>query len=373
MNAVVAGHFGPESLEEMRLALLRGDAAPAFFDDVEQAIAQLGAPNAEAPRCIFVDGAAPGLEPFIAWVRGEAKLFSVPVVVLVPTLDEGAFAESHALGADDVVLASDTEGIHRRVANLANFDPQSRPPITQGRALVAHPDMGRRRVLGRILRQAGFDVLFASTEEEVLAITNDSAEAPKLAVISHELNAMRLVPSVREVTQERTPFIVLAPARHLRSMEEQSDGLGRVAVSSELAPADNLLFLANELLRPDVENIRASARLLYGTIAAFRVKGEFQSVYGLTYNISREGLYIRTLDAPPRDTEVWLELRPPRSGSAVHLRGKVVWSRSLDKGVGGAAPPGFGIRLDEKKCPPSDVSEYFIGYESLVHEPRLFN
>ena len=371
MMVVVVGNFAPERMEQMRLAVLRAQAEPLFCATVDQARDVLQRPDQPAPRCIFADGATLGLDGFVGFARGEARLFSVPIVVIVPSVDEQAFSEVHAMGADDVVVAGEWDAVTRRAKNLAEFDPALRPPITQGRAVVAHSDMGRRRVLGRILRQAGFDVSFAAEETEIVDVAR-SGDPPSLLVAALDGRAsLGAVQRVRGSLAAAVPAVVLAPARDLRELGREADGLGAVAVTSELAPPDNLLFLANELMRENIENARASSRVLFGALCAYRPAGEIARSWGLTYNLSREGLYVRTLDAPKAGTEVWLELRPPRSERAVQIAATVVWRRGLASGAGGAAPPGFGARILPESCSVPSLSAYHEGYERLRAEPRV--
>lgn len=374
MMTIVLGEFTVERKEALRLAVMRGKSEPVFVRSVEEARQVLGRSDQVTPRCVVADGTAPGMEAFVEWMRGEARLFSVPIVVAVPLLDEGAFCQAHAFGADDVVVAGDEEGVGRRVANLAELDPERRPPITQGRAVVCHPELGRRRVLGRILRQGGFDVSFAADAEELVAVATQG-QVPALVVTAQAAGgrgALATVERVRAgVADASVPFVVLGAAGDLRDLGREADGVGAVAVTSELAPPDNLLFLANELLQPDVKNVRASARLLYGGLCAFRPEGDLTATHGLTYNVSREGMYVRTLDAPAAGTEIWLELRPPRAGKVVHLTATVVWRRGLTSAAGGASPPGFGARILAESCGTKSLQAYYEGYERLRAEPRV--
>jgi len=139
----------------------------------------------------------------------------------------------------------------------------------------------------------------------------------------------------------------------------------------EDAPPDDLLFVVNELLRPRaLLESRASARLLYTARCGFRVEGTFESSFGLTYNISREGLYVRTFDSPPNTSRVWVELRPPSHSGVCHLRGEVVWTRTLSTGARGAAPAGFGVRLDLERCSPEDRRAYLSAYDHGLSRVR---
>lgn len=366
LTTVVIGTLSDDRRDAIRLAALRAKAEPSFYVDAVEG--RRGLKEAQsAPRCIFIDGATPGLESFVAWVRGEARLFSVPVVVLTAAAADQSYTEAHAWGADDVQAGADLGGMTRRLANLSEFDPSVRPPITQGRAVIAHENESRRRVLGRILRQGGFDVSFAADRDE-LANVSLSGNPPSLLVCAEKLGtetARSSIEKTRRVLKSDTvPAVVLATRTESRVLAHDVSMLGATGVTSESAPADNLLFIANELLRPDVHNLRASPRLLFSSICAFRRGGVFEPVFGLTYNISREGLYIRTLDPPTRGTLLWFEMRPPHGTAAVHLRANVVWCRGLTS-PGGAAPSGFGVRIQEDACPPGDLAAYREAYDAI--------
>jgi len=370
-ETLVVGRFDEHAREDFRLSAKRAFADARFCTTVKEAPSML---HGSSPTAIFLDGAARGVEEFVDWVRAQAHLFSVPVVMLVPVPNDHAYNEAHAMGADDVLLGGDSGGITRRLANLRDFDPAYRPRQTQGRALLGYPDGGRRRVLGRVLRQGGFDVSFASDVEELERVAGQG-EAPSLLVAKDDLptgGAFGAVRAIRGRGMGDVPLVALAGSASAPGMRLEAEQVGSAVVGSDWAPPDHLLFLANELMRPGVKDIRASERMLFGAICAFRKAGELEPVYGLTYNISREGLYVRTLDPPVNGTEIWFEMRPPHSPRAVHLRGEAVWSKGLDM-PGGAAPPGFGMRINEDACPPGDLRAYHEAYEAMRRAPIYFN
>ncbi|MFW6050466.1 MAG: PilZ domain-containing protein [Myxococcota bacterium] len=365
---VFVGSEHATAREDTEGAARRAGVEASLCWDVEEARTLLARADLAAPRCVVVDLELPDLEGFIGWLRGEAHLFPVPVVVQVSHPDDALYLQAHSLGADDVVVRGDDAGITRRLRNLSDFDPTARPPKTQGSAVVAHGNELRRRVLGRILRQAGFDVSFALDADDLVRVAHGMPQTPVLMVADAALPGAGAIHAVRAVRGragfDGVPVVLTAEADEVGALRGAAEGMGDAAVTHEAAPPDNLLFLANELLRPDVRNVRASTRVLYGTICAFRRAGTLVPVYGLTYNISREGLYVRTLDPPAPGTDLWLEMRPPRVGGAVHLRAKAVWARGL-RNPGGAAPPGFGVRLVDGG-PADDRAAYETGYEGLA-------
>lgn len=338
-----------------------------MLGSVAEVQAVLDRAAAQPPKCMVVDSDLDHIDALIAWIRGDGRWFSLPVVLQVPAATDPVFVQAHQLGADDVLVAGDAGGLTRRLANLAAFDPRARPPLTQGRAIIAQHDEQRRRVLGRIMRQAGFDVAFAAHGEELAQVAGQG-DAPALLVGSDALaggDVLGAVEAARTATGcPELPAVILSTGGDSRELRDRADAMAAVAVTDAAAPADNLLFLANELMRPGVRDVRASTRLLYGTLCGFRAAGSLQPIYGLTYNISREGLYVRTLDPPAPGSVLWFEMRPPHATEAVHLRGKVVWARGMDS-PGGAAPPGFGMRIDDASCPSGDLEAYRDGYRAL--------
>ncbi len=320
----------------------------------------LAAIEKETPRCVFLDASA-GVREVHEILRGRAECFGVPVIALTDAEAELAWLELHALGADDVVALHDVGGLTRRLAALATFDPAARTALFQGVCLVAHHEPYRRALLGRALRQGGFEVAFAATTGEALTIAE--REPPKVVVASSRLPPGGGAAALQSLGDQ---WLGTMPAILLTEPREPPRASSRFTTLGEDAPPDDLLFVVNELLRPrELIETRASRRLLYGTRCAFRVAGEFASSVGLTYNISREGLYVRTFDSPANKSRVWLELRPPFSGSVAHVRGDVVWTRTLATGARGAAPPGFGVRLDFEHCPAEDRGAYLAAYEHL--------
>ena len=380
MDVVIIGEFPEERREALRFASTRAGCRTSFHGEVSHARQALrfGA----APSAVVIDGCVPGLEGFVEWMRGEGRLFTVPVLVTAPVPSQAAFADAQSMGADDVVLERDLGGLTRRLAHLADFDPQARPATRCGTAVIAHASSRRRRLLGRILRMSGFDLTFAQDAEELVALAaaevaatgtqSDSVPVPEVPVLL--VASMDLPPAGPLEAMQRsaihTPLVVLGPTRALGELRESAVMLPDCSVGSDQAPPDHLLFLANELLRGPGANHRASARVLHGAVCAFRPAGGLEPEYGLTYNISREGLYVRTLDPPKRGATLWLELRPPGERCAVHLRGECVWVKKADR-PGGATPPGFGVALRPEACPPEDLSAYQRAYDAIHAQQPL--
>lgn len=366
-DALVIGQFTSEQSEALRMALSRAGMKQRAVKNQEAAERAM---SREAPGVILVDAATVDPEPLVKGVRARGELFGALIVAIVPSANDGAFREAVELGCDDVIVAGDLGAVTRRAAVLVNYDATTRPVADQGVALVAHPDDHQRRIIGRTLRLAGFDVRFAKHGSEVAELVKPG-EVPELLVTAESLQPSGAVRAVIDVRQSgvTVPSVIVGSPRELRELGDEL--LKRTATLRENSPPDHLLFVTNELLRPGVQDLRASRRVLFDSMCAFRPAGQLHPVLGLTYNISAQGLYVRTLDPPPRGSTLWFELRPPHSREAVHLRGTVVWVKPMGTGPGGSAPAGFGVRIEESLCPPADLARYHECYESLVVTPRM--
>ena len=355
MYAAAVGTFLASDEKCLVLAASHASAQLDFtsLDDAARRMEE----HAEEPRCVFV--AQEGdLGAVVSRLRERASLLTVPVIAVVPHPSEAIYRSAFASGADDALVSGDRGGITRRLANLSSAKPAPRTVPHQGIALVASGDIGMRRTLGQTLRRAGFDVSYATETKELVELARN-APALALVCVTEDFPPLGADSAIRSArTAARKP--------NLPALTVPNEPSGNWDPSSDLSlgAAGKLLCFAEEVLRRDATDLRVSPRLAYPTICAFRPSGVMHPTYGLSHNVSREGLFIRTLDAPRPGTQIWIELRAPEATQMVHLRGEAVWRR--EPGAVGATPFGFGMRLNPAECPGSDLAHYTTGYEGLL-------
>jgi EAL domain-containing protein (putative c-di-GMP-specific phosphodiesterase class I)/ActR/RegA family two-component response regulator/Tfp pilus assembly protein PilZ len=290
--------------------------------------------------------------------RGDPQHHSAPVIAVASQLEESVFLDAMVHGADDVVFSGDQDGMARRIEALSKIERGK--GSLDGSVLVIHPDPAHRRRLGRPLFRSGLSVDFAASLAEVRV----SDVRPDVVVV-HSAEAEENVDNqVRELLDAPDLPVVVIRETSLNV----SDGGRRVERTASIplhVPADHLLFVVNELLNPDLQEQRSSPRRLHATLCAFRSAGRLLPSYGITFNLSRGGLFVRTLDLPQMGDSVWLEFRPPGSEAVVHLRATVAW-----RTVGGATPPGFAVQLQAHRCPTGDLATYRELYQRLLDSSR---
>ncbi|HKU37999.1 MAG TPA: PilZ domain-containing protein [Polyangiales bacterium] len=311
--------------------------------------------HATEQRCLFVSHDS-NLGAVVSKLRERASLLTVPVIAVVPHPSEAVYLSVFASGADDALVSGDRGGITRRLANLSTAQPPKQATRAVGLALVASSDIALRRTLGKTMRRAGYDVIYATDAREVVELAKSSAGL-SLVVATDDFPPMGGDAALRSA---RTA----AGKPNLPGLVVPADAQVGWTPSGDLPVDGKLLAFAEEVARGSATDMRVSKRLPFGTLCAFRPSGVLHPTYGLTHNISREGLFVRTLDAPRPGTEVWIEMRAPEAAPIIHLRGHVVWRR--EPGAVGATPFGFGLRLKPEACPPADSAQFVAGYDALL-------
>jgi DNA-binding response OmpR family regulator len=310
------------------------------------------------PQVMLVDTSS--IDPESAASSARARHAQVPVLAWVRQLDALSFASAFSWGADDVVHSSNERGLLGRLRSLPKT--LASEPSARGSALVAEEDKLRRISLGRVLRNAGYSITFAVSNRDVCSFT-ESSDFDVVVLNSELVNQPRMLIEAAREQGKRATWIVTCAPRHLREQRAALAGLKGATVADGYTPPENVLFVSNELLHARFSNQRLSARLLYGTLAAFRGAGRHSDEFGYTYNISEAGLYVRTL-MPPEDAEVWLELNPPRSERRVRLVGKIAWRRDLAHSQTATVPPGFGLEIVDGAR--ADMQAWRAGYAALA-------
>jgi DNA-binding response OmpR family regulator len=301
------------------------------------------------PIAAVVRRDAQGAASACVHARSQAKLSHVPILGEAKNLDEIAFVELFGWGGDDLLSLASPRPLVRRLRALAGRTkarPSARRP-REGHAVVAGEGAQFRTVMARALFNGGFSVRFVASAAE--AVEESRARGVTLVVASDGLRpdgAVAALDAARARGSDVPWVIVAPPKRFMATRAAVAKGRGKVAVADAFAPPENALFVANELLSTRGVDLRSSARLLYGTTVAFRAAGgRDDDEVGFTYNVSENGLYVRTLAPVDVGQEVWLELWPPRSERRVRLVGTVAWRRAFGPSESATVPPGLGVRI----------------------------
>jgi DNA-binding response OmpR family regulator/Tfp pilus assembly protein PilZ len=357
---LLAGVTNPEAAEACILSAKEASVDVEVVPNAEEAAAWL---ESNDPIAIALDMMADQAEAICLRIRTMLRMAHVPIIGLASELSDLTFPEMYGWGGDDVVRTSSPRELVPRLRWLVVGD-SLRPPAPRGDAVIADSDRRRRTLYARVLRNAGYNVKFALHATETVTAALD--DAIKLVIVDADLEPDGGVEVARRLRDSgsTTPVVIPSTPKKMGVHRAAVRELQRVGVTDSFAPPENLLFVANELGRNFRDDGRASARLLYGAVVAFRHAGRNVDSFGCTYNISAGGLYVRTLAPLDRGDEGWLELRPPRSDRLVRLEGKVAWSRRFGPIESATVPPGFGVQITDAS--KGDLARYEAGYRAFA-------
>jgi Tfp pilus assembly protein PilZ/CheY-like chemotaxis protein len=283
-------------------------------------------------------------------VRSDRRFAAVPLIVIGDARNSLSFGELFQSGGDDIVAPGDAASLARRLRAICTpASPRAGDAATRTGdeyAVVAGPASRWQTMVARALSNAGVPTHFVTTAAEAIAASVGAKAV--VAAAGLEPSGAHVALAEARAAGSVTPWVIVAEPRRVPETVAAVQSLTRVAVVDSYAPPENALFVANELATSAAADNRSAHRLLYGTSVGFRAAGrEEDDDVGFTYNVSDNGLFVRTLAPLAAGDDVWLELWAPRSSRRVRLAGKVAWRRHFGPDESATVPPGFGVHVTE--------------------------
>src|SRR5260370_29228571 len=115
-----------------------------------------------APAAVALQMKSEGAEGVCLALRADGRLAGLPIVGLIPELDDLAFLEMYGWGGDDVIRTSFPDDLVPRLRVLTP-EPALSPLVARGEALIPAEDRRRRILDGPILLNARYSLRIAAT------------------------------------------------------------------------------------------------------------------------------------------------------------------------------------------------------------------
>src|SRR6187431_1680231 len=173
------GNFGNEQQTALSMAAEEAAFTLHAAESPEEAGRWL---ESHEPMAMLLDAEAS--ESLAVQTRSSAKHARLPIIALSPEVGDLYFNDAFSWGADDVLPLSSTRPLLTRLRTLPR-EVGALPIPTRGTALIAETDTTRRTVVGRVLRNAGYSVMFAVSKEDAARFAQQEEIA--LAVLNAEL------------------------------------------------------------------------------------------------------------------------------------------------------------------------------------------
>ena len=353
---VIGSRIGQEllaGLGPLGLPVVRMKRAPSKLEALAQ----------EPPLCAVLDLHDAEARDFCEATRLSWALSDLAIIAVVDDPWSEEVEQAFRAGAEDFAPRGEPAELARKVEALTHVHKPA-VPRSPGQVVLADPDRLRRVRIGRQLRRLGLEIRFA--------VDGDIPEtpAPTIVVAHCQLPPSGAVPALERFQAKsdvHTPWILVGSRWDLECARAALPGDLRVELHDETLDPSQIIAVANGVLVAERAARRRSPRVPYATPVCLG-QAEVRCRWGMSWNLSADGLYVRTLDAPPIGTALELELRPPHGRGRTMVAGNVVWRQPYSGQRG--YPPGFGFMLSPHAA-IADRAALNAGYEALREDSLL--
>jgi uncharacterized protein (TIGR02266 family) len=177
------------------------------------------------------------------------------------------------------------------------------------------------------LESAGHRAITVRTGAELMATLRREAASIDLIVADLRLpdgRGMELLRAVRALCPERPKVVVFSGTIASADEVRELGTLGVVGYINEYTTAQHIMPSLSPHLFPDHYNRRSSPRVAIGLPVAYRVGNTIAA--GLTLNLSKGGIAVRTTNPLEKDIALKVRFRLPVSKKDIEADARVAWS-----------------------------------------------
>lgn len=238
------------------------------------------------------------------------------------------------------------------------------------RILVADDTLPMRIMLQDVLLEAGYEVVTASDGEEAWNIINDQSSNLDLLILDLLMPRMtgfeilERLPEAPGGSDHKVLVVtgIFKSSKEVRKLKE----LGATGYITKSALVDEILFRVNQVFHLGMDNSRKHPRLLMSLPVDYRINGSQISNY--SSNFSAGGIFIRTIDPAPPDSDIRLSFRIPDLNKVVQAKGRVIWNNEYETYRKKSCLPGMGVEFLDIDAELKDVLTGYI-HEKIQDEP----
>lgn len=284
---------------------------------------------------VLLDVEHPQARSLVARVRADRDLHDLVVLALTRDLSAEGLSRPLSWGAD---AAMPTDALPRLSALVrAAAGPSQGEP--SGAVTLGFFSQEQRLLRAGVLRAAGYRSQFCGSFDELRWCVDDP-RGDLFVVEGAMLGSPAALAELQARDPARRPWAVVVPEAELGAWRGVREGVALVTAD---APLTDALHRALTVRPHPVQEIRASPRLHYASAMRYTLDG--LTAHALSFNIARDGLYVRTPTPPARGAVVALELTPPGSLATVRVEGAVAWSKPFGSRAFASSPAGFGVAI----------------------------
>lgn len=353
--------FDPDLLNALKEILYFAGSDPLEVEDVK-GFSKLF--KTDPPDIIVMSLEALEMLDFQIMVGNDPQFDKVAILVGTRDVFAPELRKMLETCATDFFLVSQPYHLKRLAMAVMAENPWREVPAMSGKLLLADANLERRIAVARSLRISKYDVEFAESAEDlsekirgghgyrmVLSCRNMGGE--DVSEILHK--------ACRDAESKDVPWLVYEESRVLANIDKD-DREKLVKVGADPSP-ETISFNVQNILGSPMKELRKSERLPYFTPVKVTLERIKEEIWGLSTDISENGLYIRTLVPPPNDTIITVSFKPPTGEGMVQMGARVAWRKEYGDASHPSKQPGFGLEFARISEP--DKAAVLAGYTIL--------
>jgi uncharacterized protein (TIGR02266 family) len=347
--------FVVDDMKTMRdlvsLQLRQLGCRPEAFESAERCLEAL---SERQPKLILMDlGMGPMRgDECCQKIKENEGLSRIPIIMLTGADLAHEVMRSWRAGADDFLpkpvrlpqLASKVQAL--RTAALGAASSDRREPSSQKLIYVENRSFYRASV-GGALEHAGFQILYCNDGAEALQSLTDCGEDIDLLICDLGALGAQALEEARQLrarAPQQKPMLLTTAVDQPPAVQKAVLQLtGHELVNKRVLPTEAILAQINSLLRRVTLDIRSQERVPFFSVVGFRFGPGDEWLSGFAYNISRGGIFIRTLTPLPPLSSVEMKVRFVTED--VCCEGAVAWANAFNSRSAFSYPLGMGIRF----------------------------
>lgn len=222
--------------------------------------------------------------------------------------------------------------------------------MSKGKILVADDTATYRAIIGDALTEHGYDVIYAADGLQTVQMAREEMKGLTMIVLDLLMPKMLGFEALREIRHmeggENLPVMVITGLfKSIDDIKKVKD-LGASGFIDKSLPIEEVVYRIDNFLNPEEQFSHDAPLATASILVNYKVGDKPFSAY--SYSISENGLFLRTAEAHPADTEVVMRFRLEENGAAIEAKGKVAYLvTDDDREAMLKSPQGMGVEFTD--------------------------
>jgi len=338
----------------VNILVKQAECQPIHADSGKKA---LDMAKSEHPILILLDHYMPEMtgRECCRLIKLNEKLRDIPIIMVTSAVDLQEVKECFEAGCDDYVTKPIPQAhLKDKISTIlkAHKAQQGSDQPTKSfnrTVLFAGIDDEANLLLNEALLKFGYEVVRAFNDRQALDLAKEHQGRLDCLICDLTLREwkLKLLEELKKSNLlEQIPIIMIGEERQSKEDAKAMYDLAVMLYLEKSLSCDESLFRINHIFFSHQTNdIRKTARIPAIFLIKYQIKR--RTYQGYTYNLSEDGIFIRTVNPPEPGTEITVTFSLPDDEERITGEGQVVWCQNYTSYHLRFSYPGMGVHFGE--------------------------